>query len=64
MRTQQIGHTRHGQGAMRMPGVRDDSLRNRLPIERIFLQVAKREMTADERRILIGNTNRARRTRF
>ncbi len=64
MRTKPIRHTRHGQGAMRMSGDRDDSLRNRLPIERIFLHLAKREMTPDERRILIGNANRARRTRL
>ena len=64
MRTKPLRQTRHAQGAMRVSRERDDSLRNRLPIEHIFLHVAGREMTPDERRILIGNTNRARRTRF
>jgi hypothetical protein len=63
MRTKPVRRTRNGQGAMRLSGDRDDSLRNRFPIERIFLEVTKREMTPDERRILIG-TNKARRTGF
>lgn len=58
MRPHSIEPAKPRQDGMCMSGKGRDSSRDRTPIEHIFRQVFKREMTPKERSILMGNPKR------
>jgi len=58
--TRLLGYGQHPQPKI---GREKEPLKPRTPIERIFRTVLKREMTPDERRVLLGNPRKVQRSK-